>query len=142
MRYRAMAPVAAVGLFCAAASAQTAAVLKGKDAFGSWQDDKPGTVRLIRPEDLPPPGATRSASNGSRIVKRPAEALPQVPPGFRIGLFAEGLGGPRTIRIAPNGDIFVVESEVGRIRVLRAADGAAKPSEQRTYADNLNYPFG
>jgi hypothetical protein len=28
------------------------------------------------------------------------------------------------VRVAPNGDIFVAESEPGRIRVLRAADGA------------------
>src|SRR5580693_60830 len=145
MQYRALVAVAAAAMLLAAASAQTAAeqpVLKGKDAFGSWRDDKPGTIRLIRPEDLPPPGATRSASNGSRIVKRPTEALPLVPPGFKIELFAQGLSRPRTIRIAPNGDIFVVESEVGRIRVFRAGDGAAKPAEQTTFAADLNYPFG
>jgi glucose/arabinose dehydrogenase len=140
-----MTAVAALaGLFLSAASAQTSdpPVLKGKAAFGSWQDDKPGTVRLIRPADLPPPGATRSASNGSRIVPRPAEAVPQAPPGFKVELFAQGLSGPRTIRIAPNGDVFVVESEVGRIRVFRAGDGASKPAEDKIFADNLNYPFG
>jgi glucose/arabinose dehydrogenase len=145
VQYRTMVAIAAAATLLTAASAETASeqpVLKGKDAFGSWQDDKPGTMRLIRPEDLPPPGATRSASNGSRIVRRPKEAVPQVPPRFKIELFAQGLSGPRTIRIAPNGDIFVVESEVGRIRIFRATDGAAKPSEERTYVDNLNYPFG
>jgi glucose/arabinose dehydrogenase len=144
MRYHAIAAMAVAGLLLSAASAQTAdpPVLKGKDAFGSWRDDKPGTVRLIRPEDLPAPGATRSASNGSRIVRPPAEAVPQVPPGFKIELFAQGLSGPRTIRIAPNGDIFVVESEVGRIRIFRASDGAAKPAEEATYVGDLNYPFG
>ena len=143
MRYHAIAAMAVAGLLLSAASAQTAdpPVLKGKDAFGSWRDDKPGTVRLIRPEDLPAPGATRSASNGSRIVERPAEAIPQVPPGFKIELFAQGLSGPRTIRIAPNGDIFVVESEVGRIHVFRAGDGATKSTEA-TYVSDLNYPFG
>jgi len=145
MQYRAMVAAAAAAMLLAPASAQTAdppPVLKGKAAFGSWRDDKPGTVRLIRPENLPAPGATRSASNGSRIVGRPAEAVPQVPPGFRIELFAQGLSGPRTIRIAPNGDIFVVESEVGRIRIFRASDGAAKPAEEATYVSDLNYPFG
>src|SRR6185312_1417750 len=96
---------------------------EGKDAYGSWQADKPGTVRLIRPPDLPPPG--RSSANVSHVVARPAGAVPQVPDGFKIELFAEGLSSPRNMRTAPNGDIFVAETHAGRIRVLRAADGAA-----------------
>ena len=117
-------------------------VLVGKDAFGSWQLDRPGTVRLIRPQDLPAPGATRSSANPSQIVPRPADAVPQVPPGFRIALFASGLSGPRIIRTAPNGDIFVAETHAGRIRVLRAADGAAQPADNAVFASGLNRPFG
>ena len=117
-------------------------VLVGKDAFGSWQLDRPGTVRLIRPQDLPAPGATRSSANLSQIVSRPADAVPQVPPGFRISLFASGLSGPRVIRTAPNGDIFVAETHAGRIRVLRAADGAAQPADNAVFASGLNRPFG
>jgi glucose/arabinose dehydrogenase len=118
------------------------AVLVGKDAFGSWQLDKPGTIRLIRPQDLPAPGATRSSANPSRIVSRPTDAVPQVPPGFKISLFASGLSGPRIIRVAPNGDIFVAETHAGRIRVLRAADGAVEPAENVVFASGLNRPFG
>src|ERR1700742_4422405 len=90
-------------------------VREGKDAFGGWQQHAPGTVRLIRPQDMPAPGATASAANVSRIVPRPAEAAPQVPAGFKIELFAEGLRGPRIMRVAPNGDIFVAETGPGRI---------------------------
>ena len=115
---------------------------EGKDAFGSWQQDAPGTARLIRPQDLPAPGATASAANMARVVRRPAEAVPQVPPGFRIDLFAEGLSGPRIIRVAPNGDIFVAETRAGRILVLRAADGAAKAATNETFASGLHAPFG
>src|ERR1700760_1929566 len=115
---------------------------EGKDAFGSWQQDAPGTVRLIRPQDLPAPGATASAANMSRIVPRPAEAAPQVPAGFKIELFAEGLRGPRIMRVAPNGDIFVAETGPGRIRVLRAADGSAKPASNEIFASGLHAPFG
>jgi glucose/arabinose dehydrogenase len=117
-------------------------VLEGKDAFGGWQTDKPGTVRLIRPQDLPGPGATRSAANMSRIVSRPSGVKPQVPDGFKIELFAEGLSGPRTIRVAPNGDIFVAETRADRIHVFRAADGAARPSKKEVYASGLHQPFG
>ena len=57
-------------------------------------------------------------------------------------MFAEGLSGPRIIRVAPNGDIFVAETRAGRISVLRAADGAASPSANEVYASGLREPFG
>ncbi|QOZ38085.1 sorbosone dehydrogenase family protein [Bradyrhizobium sp. CCBAU 53421] len=117
-------------------------VLKGAEAFGDWQRDRPGMVRLIRPQDLPKPGATASSSNSSRVVQRPASVVPQVPAGFKIELFASGLSGPRIIRTAPNGDIFVAETGPGRIRVLRSADGATKPATNEVYASGLNRPFG
>jgi hypothetical protein len=113
---------------------------EGREAYGNWQVDKPGTVRLIRPQDLPAPGP--SSANVSRVVTRPAGAMPQVPPGFRIELFAEGLSGPRIIRTAPNGDIFVAETRAGRIRVLRAADGTTKPGTNEIFASGLHGPFG
>ncbi len=123
------------------ALAQSSA-LTGSVAFGDWRTDKPGTSRLIKPQDLPKPGATPSAANGSRVVARPASALPQVPAGFKIELFAEGLSGPRQMRVAPNGDVFIAETRSGRIRILRAADGAARPSTNEIYASGLNGPFG
>ena len=118
------------------------ATLTGQDAFGDWQRDKPGTVRLIRPEDLPKPGATPSAANMSRVVAKPTSSGLQVPPGFKVELFADGLSGPRIIRTAPNGDLFVAESRAGRIRILRAADGAPKPEISEIYSSGLSYPFG
>ena len=116
--------------------------LEGKDAYGSWQLDTPGTIRLIRPQDLPAPGATPSAVNFSHIVARPASAVPLAPPGFKVELFAKGFNGPRVLRVAPNGDIFVAETRSGRIRVLRAVDGASKPSATEVFASGLNRPFG
>jgi len=50
------------------------------------------------------------------------------------------LAGPRIIRSAPNGDVFVAESEAGRISVLRAdSSGTARVS---VFASDLTYPFG
>ncbi len=123
------------------ASAQPA-LLTGSDAFGDWHADRPGLSRLIKPEDLPRPGATPSTANVSRVVSRPRDAFPQVPAGFKIELFAEGLSGPRQLRVAPNGDIFVAETRPGNIRLLRAADGASKPSVNEIYASGLHGPFG
>jgi glucose/arabinose dehydrogenase len=116
--------------------------LVGTAAFGDWRADKPGITRLIRPQDLPRPGSTSSSSNTSHVVPRPSGAMPQVPAGFKIELFASGLKGPRQMRVAPNGDIFVAETRAGRIRVLRSADGAGKASVDEIYASGLNRPFG
>jgi len=91
--------------------------LVGAAAFGDWRSDKPGLSRIIKPEDMPKPGATSSVANFPHVVPRPPTAIPQVPPGFKVELFAEGLNGPREMRVAPNGDIFVAETRAGRIRV-------------------------
>ena len=115
-------------------------LLVGKAAFGDWRTDAPMVRRKIT--DLPPPYATRSASNPPRVIGKPISATPQVPPGFQVELFASNLHDPRTIRVAPNGDIFIAESEPGRIRVIRAADGAAKPSSNDVFASGLDQPFG
>jgi glucose/arabinose dehydrogenase len=123
------------------ATAQSAP-LTGNAAFGDWRTDKPGTSRLIKPDDLPKPGTTPSSANVSHVMPRPQATLPQVPAGFKIALFADGLSGPRQMRVAPNGDIFVAETGAGRIRVLRAVDGEAKPSANEIYAGGLNEPFG
>ncbi|WOH78335.1 sorbosone dehydrogenase family protein [Bradyrhizobium sp. BEA-2-5] len=117
-------------------------VLKGAEAFGDWQRDKPGTVRLITPQDLPKPGATASSSKFPRVIPRPASVAPQVPAGFKVELFASGLSGPRMIRTAPNGDIFVMETGSGRIRILRSAEGATRPATNDVYATGLRQPFG
>ena len=116
--------------------------LTGAAAYGDWRGDAPDVARLIRPDDVPPPYASRSASNTPSVVARPAGATLKVPPGFAVVEFAHGLANPRQIRVAPNGDIFVAESDSDRIRVLRAADGAATPSVDQVFADGLDQPFG
>jgi len=116
--------------------------LAGAAAFGDWRADTPGLSRIIRPDDLPKPGATPSVANFAHIIARAPEALPQAPAGFKVELFAEGLSGPRELRVAPNGDIFVAETHAGRVRVLRSADGSSKPSANRIFARGLNQPFG
>jgi glucose/arabinose dehydrogenase len=115
-------------------------LLVGKAAFGDWRTDAPMVRRKIT--DLPAPYATRPASNPPRVIGKPVSATPQVPPGFQVELFASNLHDPRTIRVAPNGDIFIAESEPGRIRVIRAADGATKPSSNDVFASGLDQPFG
>lgn len=100
---------------------QAAAVdLVGQDAFGDWTQDAPGVRRLIRAQDLPAPYETVSVSDGPAIVPlKPQGAQASVSSGFRVAKFIDGLGTPRNIKVAPNGDIFITESLAGRIRLLR-----------------------
>jgi glucose/arabinose dehydrogenase len=107
-----------------------------------WQNDSPGTHHRIDLGNLPAPYATVSAGNSPRTVDRPAGASLAVPAGFQIKLFIADLSGPRLLRTAPNGDIFIAETTRNRIRVLRAADGADRPSENSVFADGLTGPFG
>ena len=117
-------------------------VLKGAAAFGDWRADKPGVRRLIKPEDLPKPYVTKSVSNSAGLADMPAGAKPQLPPGFSAELIASGIDNPRAVRVAPNGDLFVADSEANQVRVYRLAEGSAKPAEDGIFAGNLNQPYG
>ncbi len=113
----------------------------GTAAFGDWTTDAPGVTRKITPADLVPPYATKPAGAPSSEVDRPAGAQLHTLPGFTVAPFAK-LDGPRILRTAPNGDIFVAETAAGRVLVLRAKDGASKPDINSTFAEGLDRPFG
>jgi glucose/arabinose dehydrogenase len=110
--------------------------------FTDFRLEKPGTFRKITLNDLPRPFLTPSAGNGPKVVPRPEGAWPKVPPGFKVELYATGLGDPRLIRTAPNGDFFVAQSQTGQINVFRGitADGKARQTE--LFTEGLNRPFG
>ena len=80
--------------------------------------------------------------NGPEVVAPASGAHPDVPPGFRVDVFAHDLLGPRLLRVSPSGDLFVAESQAGRIRVLRAADGARVAERDAIFATDLERPFG
>jgi glucose/arabinose dehydrogenase len=124
------------------AHADDTAVLGGAAAFGSWHDDAPGKRRHITADALPPPYASPSAGNTVRVVRQPAGAQLKVPAGFEIKPFASGLSGPRLLRTAPNGDIFVAETGAGRVRVLRPGENGAAAGQNEIFASGLHGPFG
>lgn len=110
--------------------------------FTDYRFEKPGTVRKITLSDLPAPFVTPSAGNGPKVVPRPENAWPIVPPGFKVQQYASNLGDPRLIRTAPNGDFFVADSQTGDIRVFRGINGEGKPVQGAIFAEGLNEPFG
>jgi glucose/arabinose dehydrogenase len=114
----------------------------GRSAFGDYRGDGPGVRRHITIADLPAPYSTPSAQNGPNVVAPPPGAHPHAPPGFRVDVFAHDLLGPRLLRVSPSGDLFVAESQAGRVRVLRAADGARAVERDSIFASGLERPFG
>jgi glucose/arabinose dehydrogenase len=121
--------------------AASAELRTGAAAYGDFTQDTPGVRRQITPADLPAPYATKGVPNMSTMVPVPEGALPQVPVGFTVAPFSQ-LKRPRVIRVAPNGDIFIAQTANDQVSVLRAADGAAKPSQTEVFAAHLNGPFG
>jgi glucose/arabinose dehydrogenase len=110
--------------------------------FGDWREDAPGVKRHITASDLPQPFATPSAANVPHVVAGKQWALPKVPSGFEVAPIATGLDGPRLLRVAPNGDVFVAEMGANRIRVLRLGPDQTTLATQEIFAENLSLPFG
>jgi glucose/arabinose dehydrogenase len=134
-------------LFCAATAGgdelrSGRRTLTGTEALGDWTTDAPGVRRKVTLKELAQPYDTPSANNRPKVVSRPAGAWPQAPEGFAVTEFATGLKQPRVIACAPNGDLFIAESNANQIRVLRDADGDGKPEVNEIFAGELNRPFG
>ena len=129
------------------ASAQIGAVRSGTAALDDWKADAPGVRRHIRPSDLPaPPAVTaadaeKSVAVTAKVIKPAPGAVPKVPNGFAVQVFATGFKQPRTLRVAPNGDIFLSESGAGRVLVFRAGAGSA-PAKPEFFAEGLDRPYG
>jgi glucose/arabinose dehydrogenase len=113
-----------------------------KQPFTDFRYEKPGTTHKISVQDLPAPFSTSSSNNGPAVVSRPEKAWPIAPPGFKVELFAAGLNNPRLMRTAPNGDIFLAESDPGRIRVFRGLTKDGQPEQMQVFAEGLRKPYG
>lgn len=97
----------------------------------------------IRAADLPPAYDTPDAVNPPKVVQRPAGASLTLPPRFHIEPFAEGgFERPRGLKLAPNGDVFLTDSQAGKVLVLRDADGDGKAEQRFTFAADLMQPYG
>lgn len=112
------------------------------------QSNQPGNIVKTAIGDilLPPPYATESKSNNSSVLKWPEGMTPKAPEGFTVSKFADGLENPRWTYIAPNNDIFVVESGTraskNQITLFRDADKDGKFETRSVFISGLNKPFG
>ncbi len=121
-------------------------------------------------DTLPPPNATKSASNFSKVIGWKDGNMPVAPKGFSVSQYATGFQNPRWMYVAPNGDVLLAESnsnfktieKVGavlkgaakaedltssadRITILRDNNKDGTPDEKHvllTAENGLNQPFG
>lgn len=108
---------------------------------------KPNVVETaIGSLTLPAPYSSKSVRNSSKVVAWPKGKTPVAPEGFKVTRFADGFEHPRWTYVAPNNDIFVVESNTrnsaDRITILKNEDGDAIPNERGVFLEDLNQPFG
>jgi glucose/arabinose dehydrogenase len=131
--------VAAAVLYAAKTDGWT--VLTGSNAWSDSANLTPGTSRRITPKDLPAPGS--GTPGKQKQIARPAGAMPKAPAGFVVNIYAEtGTNTPRQIRTAPNGDVFVVNSQQGSVTTYRGMTAEGKPAQTETFATGLTNPFG
>jgi glucose/arabinose dehydrogenase len=135
-------PITAHAANGTADSSGSGPVLTGQSAFTDAAHESPGTRRHLTVADLPGPMPEQSVDNGPTLVPRPANAWPIAPKGFKVELYAANLDNPRLLRFAPNGDLFLAESESGKIRVFRGVGADGKPQMESVFATGLHQPFG
>jgi glucose/arabinose dehydrogenase len=111
-------------------------------AQSRWQDDAPGRTHRIDVAGLPAPFASPSARDFPAIAPKPGDASLKVPPGFKVDVFTRDVDGPRVLRVAPNGDIFVAETQQGRIKVLKPSADGTSVASSTVFASGLTRPFG
>jgi glucose/arabinose dehydrogenase len=111
-------------------------------AAAAGLDERPGQRYEIRAEDMPPPYATKSVGNAPEAVALPAKPPFQVPEGFAVNAFAEGLDSARWMAVAPNGDVFLAEQGANKVTLLRDRDGDGWADLVTTYADGFDLPHG
>ena len=116
---------------------------------------------------LPPPFATKSVRNFSKIIGWPDGKTPIAPEGFTVNKYASGMKSPRWMYVLPNGDVLVacantddkgvkvakdivsskiksehVTSSANIILCFRGMDNTGRPAATDTFLSGLNQPFG
>ncbi len=99
---------------------------------------------LVQLSDLPAPDSNASTVNYPQVLEQqPPNSRFQVPQGFAINLFTK-LPNARWLAVAPNGDVFVAQTSLNQITVLRDTDndGDADQSFVWDVGGMLDKPHG
>ena len=86
-------------------------------------------------DTLPPPNATKSVMNFSKVIGWKDGKMPIAPKGFIVSKYADGFQNPRWMYVASNGDVLVAESNSNFTLIQKA--GAVVTGANR--ADDLSH---
>ncbi|MFT6583399.1 MAG: glucose/arabinose dehydrogenase [Alphaproteobacteria bacterium] len=117
-------------------------VMPVSHAFAETLTTGPGARFHVQPKDLPPPFASESVSNGPKAVSRGAGQQPIAPPGYNVGVFAEGLTHARWIIAAPSGEVILAQSRAGVVTRLADRDNDGRADDVQVIAEGFNSPHG
>src|SRR5215470_3917514 len=93
------------------------------------------SVVIFAQQNLPPlPAPTDAKPNFGAVVARPDAAMPKVPAGFTVELYADDVANARMMVFAPNDDLFVSEPSQNAVVILRSKTKNGLPDERFTYA--------
>ncbi|HEY2444633.1 MAG TPA: PQQ-dependent sugar dehydrogenase [Rhizomicrobium sp.] len=109
---------------------------------GARAADVPGQRFSINPATLSKPYATPAVDNSSVAIARPRGAVPKAPDGFTVSIFAPNVPHARWMAVAPNGDVFLAQSDLGKVVVLRPSADGTHAVRLVTFAEALAQPHG
>ncbi len=66
----------------------------------------------------------------------------ELPPGFKISLYADGVAGARSLALSPSNVLYVGTRQMGRVYAVLDRDRDMKAEEVITIADGLEMPNG
>jgi glucose/arabinose dehydrogenase len=101
------------------------------------------TVAIGALQQIPQlPAPTPARPNFGSVAPKPANAQLKVPQGFTVDTYADNLPAARLMVWAPNGDLFVSQSNANIISVLRDTNKDGIPEERFVYAQGAPPPAG
>jgi glucose/arabinose dehydrogenase len=117
-------------------------LLSNRDTFISGRENTHTHLAIHVKDSLPPPFATPSVRNNSKVIGWPGDLTPKAPQGFTVTRYADKFKNPRWLYVADNGDVFLAESGAGQVLLLRDADNDGIAETRHTFLENLNRPLG
>jgi glucose/arabinose dehydrogenase len=89
---------------------------------------------------LPAPYATPSADNRPQVVPKPESAKLNVPPGFKVDVWAEDFQVPRFMLLGPGKELLLSDSAQGKAGIVYVLTNNGK--DRKKLIEGLDRPFG